>query len=350
MSGRSLLGLSFRTFAPLCGLSLWAACSTEPTDFFGAPNSPAGTSNAGAGGSVAGSGSDQSGTGGTQAGSGGDVGGTGTKGGSGGNPTVGGSSNPGGGTTNNGGAGGTTAAMGGSGQGGSLPDAGMSGESGAGENGMGGTAVGGEAGTPGGMAGESGAGTGGTGGSAAGNGGTGGTGGTGGSAAGNGGTGGQPGCTDDDGCSDSQYCKKSTCDAPTGVCTARATACTGSNATFSPVCGCDHMTYYTLCVAAREGVNVAASGECSSGTAATCSRNAGSGDSCQPHRDRAACYRTRDACNASPAPDEGVCWVLPESCPDEDENQRDCNNGSPLCRGLCDALENKRPIIRDACN
>lgn len=347
MSGRSLLAVpSVRALVPLTGLCLWAACSSEPTDFFGEPAAMAGSGTAAAGSSsagVSGTGSTQGGSGGASAGSGTAAGGLGATGGS---APVGGS-NPGGGNTNVSGSSGSSPTAGGSAQGGTTPDGGMSGENGAGETGTGGTISGGEAGTSGGMAGESGGSTGGTGGSA------GGTGGSAGSTAGSGNTGGQPGnCEDDGDCpSTSQYCKKTSCDAATGTCTQRATACVGADATFAPVCGCDHMTYYTACVASHQGVNVTTSGECGSG-AATCSRNAGSGASCDPHRDRAACYRTRNLCNTASAPDEGVCWVLPETCPDEDEDQLDCNNGDSLCRGLCDALEQKRPVVRDSaqCN
>jgi len=345
MSGRSLKAVpSVRAFIPLTGLCLWVACASEPTDFFAEPAPTAGKGSSTAGSSGAGhggTGSDQGGGAGTSAGSGTAGGGSGASGGS---APVGGSSNPGGGNTNVSGSGGDLA-QGGSAQAGTNPDGGTSGESGAGETGTGGTTSAGE----GGMAGESGAGTGGTGGGSGGVGGGGaGMGGSAGSTAGSGNTGGQPGTCEDDGdCSSAQYCKKATCDAATGVCTLRATACVGVDATLNPVCGCDHMTYYTACVAAHEGVNVATSGECQSG-AATCSRTAGSGDSCNPHRDRAACYRTRTTCNSSSSPDEGVCWVLPETCPDEDAAQLDCNNGEPECVGLCDALERKRPIVRNS--
>jgi len=352
MSGRSLKAFpSIRALVPLTGLCLWAACSSEPTDYFGTPNASAGKGTA-TGGShgagVGGTGTDSGGSGGATAGSGTMAGGSGAIAGS---PPVGGSSNAEGGTTTVGGSGGD-AAVGGTAQGGTKPDGGMSGDPGAGETGTGGTTMGGEAGTPGGTAGESGSGAGGTGGVGGGSGGLGGSsggiGGIGGSAGSTGGKGGQPGtCEDDETCAPNQYCKKTSCDAATGTCTPRGGPCAGPDAALNPVCGCDHLTYYTACVAAHEGVNVAASGECQAG-AATCSRIAGSGDSCEPHRARAACYRTRSVCNSSAAPDEGVCWVLPETCPDEDEAQLDCNNGSPTCRGLCDALEQKRPVIRNS--
>jgi hypothetical protein len=356
MSGRSVTGLPFYVFAPLCGIWFAAACSSDATNYFDTPNPAAGKSAAGTGGSVAATGgtdAENGGTGGSTAGTGAEVGGSGgdapSRGGSGGSDSMGGSSNPSGGMPHVGGAGGTAPNQGGTGQGGTTTDGGMSGDNGAGETATGGTGAagtggtqtaGGEGGTQGGMAGDPG--VGGTGGTAgAGNGGT--------AGAGTGGTGGQPGvCSADDDCDPSQYCKKTSCDAATGTCTERAASCTGSNATLDPVCGCDHMTYYTACVAAHQGINVASNGACGNG-AATCNRTEG-GSSCSPTRARAACYRTRSttSCSTGAAPNDGVCWVLPEACPPEATTELDCNNGAPTCRGLCDALEKNRPVIRDS--
>jgi len=351
MSGRSVTGLPFYVFASLCGICFAAACSSDTTDYFGTPVPAAGKSGSGTGGSSAGVGgtdAEVGGTGGSVAGSGAQLGGSGGdmigKGGSSGVDSMGGSHNPGGGTPSVGGTGGDIPSNGGGGRGGTTTEGGTSGEGGAGETSMGGTGTGGtqqtggEAGVQGGMAGEPG------GGGGTGNAGSGGT-----SHAGTGGTGQPTTCGGDGECSSSEYCKKSSCDAATGVCTARATSCTGSDAALNPVCGCDHMTYYTACVAAHEGINVASSGACESG-AITCNRYDG-GSSCMPTRARAACYRTRstNSCNTGSAPNDGVCWVLPETCPTETKKEQDCNNGgTPLCRGLCDALENNRPLIRNA--
>jgi len=342
MSGRSVTGLPFFAFTALCGMSFAGACSSDATNYFDTPYPSAGKSAAGTGGAGTGD-TDGGGTGGSTAGSGTPSGGSGgdqpTKGGSGGSDAKGGSSNPTGGTPSVGGSGGDTPSQGGTGHGGTTTDGGVGGENGAGETGTGGTAgTGGTGGTQplggeGGMAGEP-----------VGGGGTGGTG------AGTGGTGGQPStCGADDECASTEYCKKTKCDAAMGVCTARTASCTGDDATVDPVCGCDHMTYYTACVAAHEGINVAATGACKAG-AITCNRTDG-GSSCIPARARAACYRTRstNSCSSGMAPNDGVCWVLPETCPTETTTELDCNMGdTPVCRGLCDALEKNRPLIRNS--
>ncbi|HWP08485.1 MAG TPA: hypothetical protein VNN72_22235 [Polyangiaceae bacterium] len=330
MSGRSVTRLPLFVFASFCGICFAAACSSDTTNYFGTPIPSAGKGAAGTGGSVAAAG----GTDGESGGTGGSTGGTDAMGGT-----------PSAGTTSAGGSGGTMPNQGGTGNGGST-EGGMSGEGGAGETNLGGTGgtggtqqTGGEGGMQGGMAGEPGGGTGGTS-----------VGGTGGTGAGTGGTSGQPGVCDADGdCASTEYCKKSSCDAAMGTCTERPASCTGNNATLNPVCGCDHMTYYTACVAAHEGINVASSGACGSG-AATCNRYEG-GSSCSPMRARAACYRTRstNSCNSGSPPNDGVCWVLPETCPTEAKLELDCNNGdTPICRGLCDALEKNRPLIRNS--
>jgi len=363
MRSRSSLRLPVRGVLFGSGICLWVACSSEPTDFFGTPAASGKSAQAGAGmasggkgasagdsgaglagkGSAARGGSDAGGsTGGTDpsAGSGNQVGGAPDAGA----PNSGGKGGAGG--KGSGGLGGSGLSTGSGGEAGDLGAAGVqSGDGGApggsaGEPGVGGTSgVGGSSGTGGG-AGVSGSAGGGMGGSAGA--------GMGGAGGGTAGTGGQPPvtCGGDGECAANEYCKKSSCDAATGTCSVRPASCTGDDATLAPVCGCDKFTYYTACVAAREGVNVATSGEC--GTGSPCTRAGGSGDSCSPHRNRAACYRTRLSC-AGMAPNEGVCWVLPDTCPQEDAAHLYCNaGGTPECHGLCEALESKFPLVMNS--
>ena len=288
--------------------ALFAACSGRDDGLFrdvGSGNGPSGGASAAAGmggASVAGSG-------GTGAGSGG------ASGSGAGGADAGGSA----GSTNGGGGGGSGAGT-----------AGTAGASGSGPGG------GGAAGTMGGNGGAD-AGEGGDAGAPDG--------------AGAGGDAGTPGCTGDHDCTASdQYCKKEACNAATGHCTARTDACTGYDATFNPVCGCDGMTYYNPCVAEREGVNVRTAGECSSNGTVRCSRDEG-GDSCEPERRLARCYRQRNTCS-NPSPAMGVCWVLPDECPEEPEAQRYCpgTSGDTECIGLCEVLEREDSFYRNAPN
>jgi len=168
------------------------------------------------------------------------------------------------------------------------------------------------------------------------------------------GSGGTPGhaCSDDDDCAeDDEYCFKASCAADTGECKARPASCTGADAEFSPGCGCDGMTYYSPCVAAREGVSLAATGECDDNDAVSCTRDDG-GDSCSPARKNARCYRPRESCVGTGSPATGVCWVLPDECPDEVQSQRYCGgtSGDAECIGLCEVIEREDAFFRDPGN
>jgi hypothetical protein len=167
------------------------------------------------------------------------------------------------------------------------------------------------------------------------------------------GSGGMPGdCRLDTDCDDSEYCKKASCSAESGHCTARGPECRGVDAVFDPICGCDGITYWNACVIEREGFNVAMAGECTGNNRPTCTRAAG-GDSC-PERFHAHCYRPVEMCG-DPSPTSGVCWVLPDECPEnEPQTQRYCGgtDGEMRCIGLCEVIEAENSFRRDApvCN
>jgi hypothetical protein len=164
--------------------------------------------------------------------------------------------------------------------------------------------------------------------------------------AGAGGTSSSVTCSNDNGCQPTQFCSKSACNAPTGVCKTKPLQCAGTDAVFAPVCGCDHMTYYSPCVADREGTNVASQGECT-GMTVSCTRADG-GASCKPARALARCYRPRDSCTGTSAA-TGVCWVMPDECPNEPQVNRYCNlGGTPSCVGFCEGISNEYPIWPDS--
>jgi hypothetical protein len=349
------------TLPAIALVSLFAACSSDDGyDFFGEANAgsggKAGSSNAGSGGSTPTAGKGAGGSNGSGGSSASGSSGTDGQGGSGG--TSAGTS-----STAGAGSGGTEPVAGNNATGG-TPHAGDAGEGGDGVAGMGSAGVPEETGGTGaGMAGEGGsagssaAGSGGagSGGAGAGSGGAGsGGGGAGGSAGtsggGSGGSGGNPPveCEANADCDDGEYCQKQACAAAKGVCAAEPTMCLGSEAVFSPVCGCDRMTYYSPCVAAREGVNVESSGECSGSGLPTCTR-AGGGDSCTPQRYKARCYRPRVGCDGTSS-NSGVCWVLPDECPDEAKINTYCGGtgGDPECVGLCEVLDRGDAVYRNS--
>jgi hypothetical protein len=337
---RSLCRSPFAFFSVLCVV---IACSNESNDFFG-DLSEAGTG--GAAGSNTSKGGTTSGSGGSSAGRAGSAS-AGTSA-SGGSPQNGGST----------GASAGASPIAGSSAGGSAPTSGGSGD-GAGEGGGPAEPSGGMGGTPDEMGGAGAGGTGGGGAGATGGTNSGGTGaaGTSGSAgsgaagnAGSGGSGGAPGtvCEDADDCESDEYCAKESCGADTGTCAPRPESCTGEQAVFSPVCGCDWMTYYTACVAAREGVSVRSSGECSGSSRPTCNRDDG-GDSCSPQRKGARCYRPRMGCEGTSS-SMGVCWVLPDECPEEEKVNTYCGgtSGDAECVGLCEVLDREDAVFRNS--
>lgn len=343
---RSVHAPRFAVLLSVAGAFAWSACSGDGRDFFGDPGPSGGTSAAGSsgvGGSAGTAGAAASGgSGGSSAGQGG----TATAG-SGGSATAG--------STSTGGSSGSDAGEGG---GGGTPD-GQAGETNGGA-GMGGSPN--DAGAPshGGGSGDAGmsggggsSGSGGTSGGTDASGGTSGSGGISGSAGTNasGGTGGTPPpvCRSGADCSTTEYCKKSSCAAETGECAPRPEACKGTDAVFAPVCGCDAMTYFSACVAAREGTNVASNGECNTATGVACTRTAG-GDSCSPTRKLARCYRPRTDCNQA-SPSTGTCWVLPDECPaNEPKDAYYCRGtaGEAACVGLCEVLNREDSMVRNA--
>jgi len=103
-------------------------------------------------------------------------------------------------------------------------------------------------------------------------------------------------CSDNADCAQSEYCRKESCDAPSGTCEPRPQGCPEI---YSPVCGCDGKTYGNECEAASAGVNVAYEGECS--------RYCGSNIDCGANE-----YCFFETC----ALETGVCRERPQVCPD----------------------------------
>lgn len=105
-------------------------------------------------------------------------------------------------------------------------------------------------------------------------------------------------------CPPTWTCAKAGCAAASGVCEPRPLLCAGDA---TPVCGCDHITYWNDCVRLQNSVAGSTPGECAAGATscltavdchalgATCSHAQASGPSCAP-------------------PGLGTCWVTPLDC------------------------------------
>ncbi|MCA9513941.1 MAG: hypothetical protein KC635_03265, partial [Myxococcales bacterium] len=108
-------------------------------------------------------------------------------------------------------------------------------------------------------------------------------------------------CHENADCRDAAYCKKAGCEAETGECVARPLACPD---VYSPVCGCDGVTYGNRCDAAANGANVAHEGACER----VCGGLLGT-----PCPDGSYCDLPAGVCGG--ADFQGVCVVIGDFCP-----------------------------------
>jgi hypothetical protein len=234
--------------------------------------------------------------------------------------------------------------------GGSAGRAGATGKAGSG--GMSGDAGGGASGSAG-AAGSSG--NAGAGGAAAGAGGSGGTAGGAGSggASGGGGTG-PVSCSDNAGCTPSQYCAKDCSLGATGTCTARPTDCSGTAET--ALCGCDGFTYHDACLMHLNGQNSLATGACNKAALGTATCSAANDTACTV-KGGVCGFRADTAC-PSTLPLKGICWVIPATCPPSAESPKGAEVCNPsqqgpnsLCATECMALKNQvRYAVTVMCN
>jgi hypothetical protein len=159
---------------------------------------------------------------------------------------------------------------------------------------------------------------------------------------------GPTGCTSNDGCPDTSYCKKATCKAERGVCTPKPTSCK-DDAEETEVCGCNGVTYFSSCLAEWSGENVSLHGICADGVGMKCTV---SNPACVnlPNGYCGYLLTAINQCAAGPALAVGKCWVLPDSCPAYANRFTGCN-GQDKCVGTCEAVKNERLFYRQlTCN
>jgi hypothetical protein len=140
------------------------------------------------------------------------------------------------------------------------------------------------------------------------------------------------------------YCAKSSCtDTQPGTCTPGPLDC--GDAGFSPVCGCDGVTYANDCLRTRAGVPalMTPAGACGA-MSALCG---GPQDASCPGQQTVCNYLTGRAspqdCSGGPQ-HEGTCWVLPFQCPLDAGPQewQQCSVGPQVCVDLCAAIQSGR--------
>lgn len=129
-------------------------------------------------------------------------------------------------------------------------------------------------------------------------------------------------------CPAGQYCDAMNCSmghcAPIGD---------GGDASFSPACGCDGMTYWNASLAASRGMAVLQAGQCEQPNVATCGGFAGvvcpEGGICN--------FQITDESWCDGFDLGGTCWVLPDQCdPGGQPGVWSC--GAAGCASLCEIL------------
>jgi hypothetical protein len=140
-------------------------------------------------------------------------------------------------------------------------------------------------------------------------------------------------------CGTGQYCNAIGCGM--GTCVPFGAAETSDR---TPVCGCDHVTYWNKSLAAHAGVPVSTTGECSGPDSASCG---GFANLMCPGE--ASCnYRISGSPECGGSDISGTCWVVPKDCPPVNgfgPQNRACNATS--CMEECPLILSGQPWYHD---
>ncbi len=144
-------------------------------------------------------------------------------------------------------------------------------------------------------------------------------------------------------CPSTFYCSKSACSEPQGTCLPRPFPDAGLE---SPVCGCDHVTYWNDTLRQRYGVASSMPGQCMS-NARHCDndKDCGSPDASCPHL-----LPPDTSCGPQPGP--GTCWVTPIDCsPGDNADYQVCpppggSGGASSCVTKCQAVKSGHPFMQ----
>jgi hypothetical protein len=130
------------------------------------------------------------------------------------------------------------------------------------------------------------------------------------------------------GCTADEYCDAPTCD--TGVCKPRGLSAPG----FSPVCGCDGLTYWNAHFAKSLGVSFTGSSPCGDDRGVRCG---GPFEDCIAPADCVTRGSSPTTCTSVSV--SGVCWRVPSDavCATTGATRKERVCGSSVCKSVCEA-------------
>ena len=138
-------------------------------------------------------------------------------------------------------------------------------------------------------------------------------------------------CASNDDCPPNDLCEKPHCTSLHGHCLHPKVFCPMEA---KPSCGCDGITYWTDCLRQQYRVSAAEQNECLD-LAVACS---GPGGHDCPKPD-ASCARLLPPGSPCSTDVPGVCWMLPQVCPDNPASETSTSCAAPtICEDTCSAI------------
>jgi hypothetical protein len=146
-------------------------------------------------------------------------------------------------------------------------------------------------------------------------------------------------CTRSEDCGSGRYCKKHGCEDQAGECEPYPTHCGDEE---QVVCGCDGVTYFNECLRRAAGIAEAHDGDCTT-DAVICG-----GKSKVPCAGSAVCATLLGFGGGSCDDANGICYVLPATCPAPSHSDRwdECEPVGRKCLDTCQAIRSGKSFFR----